>query len=149
MKTYGPVRVLASEVWRRLDEKRATPPPHAGRGRTDPSLLSLEHAETVQLEGEEAKLFLTERPLAGNEAEITLRRLQGCARLSVTVCKIDRNLQVTELWQLSFAKNRALQRPIVKRLSGVQDHLVSIYVVCSSPARRCHLRLTLTGTGSP
>ena len=136
----GPVTAVANEIWEHWDN----PAQHKNTvtnntpKRSDLQLITPEtHLKTHHtLNHNDDHLILLNTPLEYDALVLSVTKQGGTARGSFVVCKVDRNVQLTKLWDVEFASGeRNIDKVMTRRLEGMKDHLLSVYVVKGSASR--------------
>ncbi len=130
MAPCGPVVSVAGDLWELWERARAEDATaFETLTRYEDLAVSFVGPDEVRakLEPLQNLLFVTRAPLA-DEVYLKLDR-RPRARVTVTACKIDRNLQVGHLTTVRFARRSARHGPVQRRLRGVGGHLLSVYLV--------------------
>ena len=140
MNACGPVTELAEKIWEALETVGAADletqlRPHI-------RLLKLGRTTEDQIVHAYSRLLILPEVL---EADVTLEieKLDGQARASFNVCKIDRNMQVESVWHLDLASGtRNRHQRFVRTLSNMRGQLLSVHVEVGA-ARMLQYALTL------
>ncbi|HWP42960.1 MAG TPA: hypothetical protein VNO14_06985 [Blastocatellia bacterium] len=107
----------------------------------------LEYGNTHQgtLVSTGGRVFITPAPLDKNSLTIKIKKLDGRARASVVICKINESGSQTKLEEFEFADGDAnIGQEITKTVSGVQNHLVQVHLDAKSLTRRFQFSLRAT-----
>ena len=93
--------------------------------------------------GPTTRVFVAETPTNTDKVEIKLNKLDGKAKTSVTVCKVDKSGRKTKLWDFT-ADNGNYTKTWTKTLSGVKDELVTVNIVGHSATNKFKYTLRAT-----
>lgn len=137
MNECGPVRAVARTLWERLDVQGERTTAEIFSFHQQPSLqIELRPLEGSVLAGTllpgHAHLWFSPEGIRESILRFRFDRLGGEARASLTVCKVDRNLQATPLWRLALAGGRRSRRSLFTTLAGVEGCLLAVHIVSRS-----------------
>lgn len=79
------------------------------------------------------RVFIAETPLNKDTIDITLKKTDGKAHTSVTVCKYAENGKSTTLWDFEVDSGKETVGDTFKKtLNGVRNHLISVHLDAKS-----------------
>jgi hypothetical protein len=85
--------------------------------------------------GPTTRVFIAETPSDKNQVEVKIDKLDGKAKTSITVCKVDKTGRKTKLWDFT-ADNGSYTKTWTKTLSGVKDELITVNIAGHSATNK-------------
>ena len=140
MNTCGPVTELAEEIWRAIETVGTADLEVQLRPHT--RLLVLGRTTEDQITRDHSRLFVLP-DAAASDVTLEIEKLGGRARATFNVCKIDRNMQVENVWRLDLASGtRNRRKRFTRTLDHLEGYLLSVYAEVGT-LQTLHYSLTL------